>query len=316
VARRPPPGPCPVPDRVVPPLALALYLTAALLPACTGSRTAIDWDRIQAEGRLVARPLGLKILRGEQPHDWGDGIVRLRAVSSGLFQPGHRLVTTVTGATGNATPFLLDTGSDGSYLSTTAPLAAEARISRMPFRVAQGRRDEGYLGYLPEAHLGTLAATNLALGLIEKEHTPKQAANVLGFRHLFSTQMEHERGRWRLRSGRFRRAAADAGWIVVRLVRGLPLVRVRCPDGEFRYALIDTGANASVAVAPSPEGEYTLLAENGSHVLDISVRFTVDWRGLNIGGREIAVLIGMDALAGRDWRLTLDQGVWAFPPAE
>ena len=33
-----------------------------------------------------------------------------------------------------------------------------------------------------------------------------------------------------------------------------------------------------------------------------------------VRAEEVGLLIGMDFLERYDWRLTFDQGVWAFPP--
>ncbi|MCC7137585.1 MAG: aspartyl protease family protein [Planctomycetes bacterium] len=297
-----------------------MFLVAAAavagVGACAPARRPIDWQAVEREGRLVDKPEGIDVLKGGQQFRWGDGEVELTVNHvGGPLRTGARLFVDLQGADGSPTPFLVDTGTTASFLSSTAPLAREVRIARKAtYQVEHGRKDVGHLGYLPTVRMGPLSGRDLAVGITELSHTAREPANVLGLIHIFHTQMEYDGGGWWLRSGATRRPATESGWTLVRLELGTPFVRVRDPSGQEVYAMVDTGANASAAVQGYPEGDYTVLAADGSVALRIPARHTAPWPGLEQSGYKISVVIGMDALSSRPSRLTLDQSAWSFPP--
>jgi len=285
-----------------------------LLVACARTATPVDWATLEAEGRVVTEPLGL----GVQDVRWTDGSLELElAPVKGPFSHGVRLVTWVSGAEGNRTRFILDTGTTGSLLAGNAPLAREVFVSRMPFRTV-GTHAQGYMGHLPVARMGPLVGRDLSVGVVTGSRARGSERNVLGIVQLFHTQWERRDGRWTLRSGAAQRAPSEEGWAVVRLERGVPVLRVEGPDGHPLYALLDTGAFQSFAVGSGTTGTYRLRTSDDSQeeVHAVVVRrkedSVVDPRFF--GGYEIGVVLGMDVLTTRDWRLTFDQATWAFPP--
>ena len=54
----------------------------------------------------------------------------------------------------------------------------------------------------------------------------------------------------------------------------------------------------------------------GRTALRIRANDAVDWEGLQIDGMRIEVLIGMDDLASRDWRMTPRTRTWIFAPRQ
>ena len=127
--------------------------------------------------------------------------------------------------------------------------------------------------------------------------------------------MEHRGGRWTIIPNAQARPAVEPGWDRVAFVQGTPLVIVRTPDGRNGYALVDTGAPDSRAIGGYREGTYILPTVDGRTALRIPVTKTIEeWKGLNLDGKHIEMVIGMETLMSRDWRMTFQSGHWIFAP--
>ena len=247
---------------------------------------------------------------------WTDGTVDLELVPvAGMLTRGMRLTTTVTGAQGNATRFMLDTGSVGSLLAMDAPIADEMMLSRMPFQ-AVGTHAQGYLGHLPIVRMGQVQGRDLTVAVTTGSALPDMERNILGIVHLFHTQLEHRGSQWTLRSGSARLARTEPGWADVRLESGTPILRVQDPADRPVYALIDSGAYESLAVGTSTTGTYRIRGTDGAEVQRVDVRRrheqSIDPRAY--GGYETGLILGMDVLTSRDWRMTFDESTWAIAP--
>lgn len=293
-----------------------LVAFASVLASCNRTTHELDWAQWEAEGRVVERPAGLEVLFGEGAYRWTDGVVELglSRVES-FFDRGVRITVPVMGARGHETRFMLDTGSVGSLVALDAPLARELVLSRIPFQ-AEGTHASGYLGHLPVVRMGPLEGRDLTVSVVTESEIPDSERNILGIVHLYHTQLEHIGGRWTLRSGRARLAASEAGWDVVRLEPGTPVLRVQGPDGSELKALIDTGAYESFAIAGSRTGTYTISSIRGAavHRFVVKARKDMTIREIAFGGHSIGLVLGMDVLTSREWRLTPDQSTWAFLP--
>jgi hypothetical protein len=306
-------------------------LLVVLLAACRGNPAPLDWGKVQAEGRLIPPPPGCSVSKDV---DWGDGVVELTYVEKSVL--GRRqpeLLATIEGARGHATTLKVDTAGGATELAGNAPLVDEAVLwdDVTLERVGQVK-ETGLCGHLPVAAWGPLRTRDLPVTVMERNATWLRGSSILGGVALWHTQMEHGGGRWRVRSGTSRVAASEPGWHVVPLVacRSYPLVRLRDARGRALLAFVDTGAYASIALHDFDEGTYRLHDSGGRLVADVPVRNSarlqtrcfydqgrlLRWDTDRPGSRaeEVGLLIGMDFLAAHDWRLTFDQGVWAFPP--
>ncbi|MCA9315555.1 MAG: retroviral-like aspartic protease family protein [Planctomycetes bacterium] len=294
-----------------------VMLSAAAVLGCASPTRPIDWDRLQAEARLVDSPPGLHVLSGQGRQTWTDGEVTLRTVPLGLAgASGLRLVADVRGKTAGPVPFIVDTGSTGSIVSWASPLADELIVSRSKtFHVAAGRADSGYMGSLPRVSIGSMWTSDLAVGVVEKPSTNAEPMNILGMIHLFHTQLNYD-GAWTLRSGAFRRDPLPAAWTMVQFEQGTPFVRIVDSEGNTRFGVIDTGAPRSVVAQGLPEGEYVIPATDGTAAMRVQVSGTAPWGELKIAGYTISLFIGMDVLESRPSRMTFDQGVWAIAPSD
>jgi len=299
---------------VIPALLLCLLGEAA----CSSAGRPIDWASARQEGRVQADTTELRNRLDETQHYWTDGGAQLLVVEEGGgLARSRRLILQGYGAGRVQTPFLVDTGSSGSMLSASSALGREAVVyEKSHFKVLQGKPAQGYLGTLPELNFGTMSRRDVVIGIVEREHTLEDPVNVLGLPDFFHAQLEHKGGRWFLRSQAKRLPPREAGWLHVPMVRGYPLGTREDPRGQAVFGLIDTGAPTRFAVTPSPRGAYRLRAEDGSVAMEILVSRTVGWRGLNLEGRKISVLIGMDALGARDGRFTFNQAVWSMAPIQ
>jgi len=294
----------------------SLLTMGLVLIACSRTTTSVDWERLREAGRLVERPAGLDVLTGKAQYRWTDGTVPLKLVPvHGLFGRGSRIAASLSGERGNRTMFLLDTGSVGSLLAMTAPLAGEVMLSRIAFTTI-GTQAKGYVGYLPVVRMRGVEGRDMTVSLVTSSVLPDAERNLLGIVHLFHTQLEHRGGDWILRSGSARLAASERGWATVRLEPGTPVVRLRGPDGRVVNALIDTGAYESFVVGDSLLGAYSIRAVDGTQAHRFQVREKKDRRidPRSFGGHEIGLVIGMDMLVSREWRLTFDESAWSFAP--
>lgn len=294
-----------------------LTAIAVALIGCMRTNHEVDWARLEAAGRVVEKPAGLDVLLGKAAHRWTDGSVALELVPvESIVHRGVRLATRVSGAQGHETRFLLDTGSVGSLIGLNAPLASELFLSRIPFK-SGGTHARGYVGHLPLVRMGSIEGRDLTVSVVTRSDLPDTERNILGLVHLFHTQLEHRAGRWTLRSGAARTAAGEPGWKTARLEPGTPVLRVRGPDGRTTKALIDTGAYESFAVETSPLGTYAIPAVDGgvAHQFGVSTRKHRVIDAASFGGHQIGLVIGMDVLTSREWRLTPDEGAWSFAPA-
>ncbi len=294
-----------------------LLTITSILVGCTRTNHDVDWARLEAAGRVVDKPAGLDVLLGKAAHRWTDGSVGLELMPvETLVHRGVRLTTQVSGSQGHETRFMLDTGSVGSLLGMNAPLAREVILSRIPFK-SVGTHATGYVGHLPLVRMGQIEGRDLTVSLVTSSIIPDSERNILGIVHLFHTQLEHRRRRWTLRSGSARLAASESGWVSARLEPGAPVLRVRGPAGQTIKALIDTGAYESFAFGSSPSGSYAIPAAGGGVAHRFGVRTHKDRviDAASFGGHEIGLVIGMDVLTSREWRLTLDEGTWSFAPA-
>lgn len=296
--------------------AVALCVLALLLAGCARSATSVDWRTLEAEGRVVDAPEGMDLMLQGGSYLWTDGVVGLELTPvAGFMARGVRLTTTLSGAQGNATRFMLDTGSVGSLLSTDAPLAKEVMLSRVAFRT-QGTHAQGHMGHLPVVRMGGIEGRNLTVAVVTASEIPDVERNILGILHLHRTQLEHRGARWTLRSGASRLPTSEPGWAVVRLEPGTPVVRVMDPAGRPVHALIDSGAYSSFAVGQGRTGTYRIVATDGAPVHDIPVGRRESRRidPQAFGGHEISLVLGMDVLTSREWRLTFDRATWAIAP--
>jgi hypothetical protein len=307
-------------------------LLAVALAACRGNPAPMDWGRVQAEGRLVREPPpGCHVSKNVF---WGDGVAELTHVEKSAFgraQP--ELLATIEGARGNATTFKVDTAGGATELAGNVPLVDETVLWADVTLERVGQvKETGLCGHLPVAVWGPLRTRELPVTVIERNASWLRGSSILGGVALWHTQMEHRDGRWRVRSGTSRVAASEPGWQVVRLVscRNYPLVRLLDARGRALLAFVDTGAYASIALSGFSEGTYHLHDAAGRLVADVPVRNSarLQTRCLYDEGRllrgdqdrpgpraeEVGLLIGMDFLRQHAWRLTFDQGVWAFPP--
>ena len=299
-------------------LLLACLLALLLFSACAKrTSTRVDWASLEAAGRVVEQPAGMDVMYAKAQFLWGDGSVPVQpiAVAGGIAR-GVRLTVPISGAQGNETRFMIDTGSTGSLLSSDAPLGREVMLSKVPFQ-STGTSARGYLGHLPLVRMGSLQARDLTVSLVMDSVIADVERNILGIQHLFHTQLEHRAGAWTLRSGSARLPVSEAGWTEVRLLPGTPVLEVRGPQGETVKALMDTGAFHSFAIAQGSKGTYVLPGIDGS----VAHRFVVNKKENRridpraFAGHEISLVLGNDVLQSRDWRLTFDQSVWAFAPA-
>ena len=293
-----------------------LTAIAVILWGCSRSSHEVDWAQWEAAGRVAERPAGFDVLLGKAAHRWTDGSVALELVPvASLVHRGVRLATRVSGAQGHETRFLLDTGSVGSLLGMNAPLAREVVLSRIPFKTG-GTHATGYVGHLPLVRMGPIEARDLTVSVVTRSDLQDAERNILGIVHLFHTQLEHRGGRWTLRSGSARLAASEPGWISARLEPGTPVLRVRGPEGRVIKALIDTGAYESFAVGASPRGRYEIPAVSGAVAHRFQIRTHKDRviDASSFGDHEVGLIIGMDVLTSRAWRLTPDEGSWSFAP--
>lgn len=287
---------------------------ALLLLGCSSPATPIDWKQIEASGRAVKTPAGMGVIMGQGQFRWSDGTVPLQVVPiKSTLARGMRLSTWLTGAQGNRTRFLLDTGSVGTLIGARSPIASEAMISRMRVNAVGPAGATGYMGHLPEVHMGPLTGRDVAVAVVTDSKIPEVERNIVGIVHLFHTQIEHLEGRLTLRNGADRRPKTEAGWQVVPFEPGTPVVRVLDPNGQLRMALVDTGAFTTHAVAGAPKGAWVLPGPDGGAVHQFEVRKSSGRAGV-MGGHRFELVIGMDLLASRDWRMTFDEATWAFAP--
>jgi hypothetical protein len=243
---------------------------------------------------------------------WGSGVVDL---STG-YRSGERILAVLRGTSLSDT-FLVDTGSTHSYVSSTSSLGPEVRVSTDRYGVRGAIAGTGPKAVLREVRWGGLAARDMVLGVIERSNTPDVSWNILGMAHLAQGQVEHAGGAWRFRVGAHRLPAREPGWRVARFDAGLkrPLVRLRGPDGRIGLALVDSGEpRACVVVNGAPPGRYALLGEEGETILEVDGVDGEAFRDRPQEGQDVKAFLGMGALRTRDWRLTFDQGTWAFPP--
>ena len=287
-------------------------LLAVALGGCRTER--VDWDAFEERGQVVDALPAFEAFNSE--HYWSAGSTQLQ-IQEGrtLFGAHKRLTVTVHGAQGNATPFVVDTGSIATTLSTTAPLMREGVISRKHrYRVLQGNVGEGHMGQVARMRMGTMQLQDVLVALDPAPHSLNNPSNIIGIRHIWNTQLAHDRGRWSISTFSQAKPASEPGWDRVAFVPGYPLVSVRTPAGRDAYALIDTGAPRSFAVRPFSTGVYTLPTVDGRTALRIRAEDDVDWKGLQIDGKRIELLIGMDTLASRSWRMTFRSNTWSFAP--
>ncbi len=285
-----------------------------LLAACTPARAPVDWASVEREGR-TANEAKLEMLLAVQDYHFSDGELPLRyerTIAPLIEAP--QLFVEGASASGASTTFIVDTGAGGTLIGARSSLARDVYVSRRRFQ-GIGYQIDGYLGYLPELRLGPLVGPDLAVAVAERAHARHAPSNILGIIQLFHTQIEHSGARWSMRSGTARLPARETGWQHVPLLQGTQLVHLRGPDGRVVVGMIDTGATDSFAVPPTVEGNYRLLAEDGTLVLTVPADDEVEWRDFKMGGRAVQVIIGMDVLAERDWRLSCYEGLWALAPA-
>jgi len=281
---------------------------------CATPTTPVDWERLEAAGRVVEKPAGMDVLLGDKPFRWTDGTVPLElAAMPNILRRGVRLSTWISGEGEWETPFILDTGSVGTLLGARSMLASEAKISRMPFNAVGPVGAKGYMGHVPLMRMGALEARDVGVAIVTSSDLAESEHNILGILHLWHTQIEHLGGRCTLRNGADRLPLTEAGWNVVKFRSGTPIVEVRNPDGGMVNALVDTGAFATVAVNGARAGTWTLLAEDGSIAHRMEVRKTLRHTG-SMGGFPFDLMIGMDVLRSRHWRMTFDESTWAFKP--
>lgn len=288
----------------------AVLLLAA---ACTPARAPVDWQSVRREGR-VADEARLDALMRQNDYRFGDGEVALsfeRTMTPLIDAP--QLMAHSRNSTGQTTTLIVDTGSAGTLIGARSPLAEDVYVSKQAFK-STGYVIGGYLGYLERLRIGALEGPALAVGVAERVHERYAPSNILGVIALYHTQLEHRYGRWTLRSGRNRLPVTEPGWIRVPLERGTQVVRLTGPDGKQVYGMIDTGATDCCVVPPTPKGYYRLSAEDGRLALRVPADDSADWKSFRMAGYDISVVIGMDVLASREWRLTLDEGVWAIAP--
>ena len=292
-----------------------LGLLCALVPLSCSQTQAVDWAAYERAGRIVDQPAGLDVLMGKAQYHWSDGSVPLELIAvDSVLTPGVRLGTWVSGACGNPTRFLLDTGSVGTLLGQSAPLARELYLSRIPFQTF-GTEMRGYMGHLPEVRMGPLMGRDLVVNVITESPLPASEQNILGIVHLYHTQLEHRGGRWTLRSGSARLAVTEPGWATARLEPGTPIVQVHDPGDKPVYALIDTGAFHSFAVGSCSRGTYELHGLDGTVLHRIAIDQKKNRQVGPLAGYTIGVVIGMDVLRSREWRMTFDQSTWSFAPS-
>ena len=284
-----------------------------LLVACTPSRAPVDFEAVAREGRL-ADDATLERLIAVQDYHFGDGEVALRyerTIAPLIKAP--QLFVDGTNSEGRATTFLVDTGASGTLIGARSSLARDVFVSRKRFS-SVGYEIDGVLGYLPRLRIGDLVGPELAVAIAEREHARHAPSNILGIIQLFHTQLEHHAARWTMRAGAARQPARVPGWQHVPLIQGTQLVHLTGADGRVVVGMIDTGATRSVVVPPTAEGTYRLLADDGAVVLGVPANDDVDWSGMRMGGRDVQVVIGMDVLTDRDWRLSCYVGVLAVAP--
>ena len=296
-------------------LGLLLCLGAAACRSRTAA-TPVDWNAAKYEGRIAGDATALDETMSNRQHFWTDGMAELRLIEEGNgLTRAPRLILDAYGESGMRTPFLVDTGASATIIAADSPIAREATVyPQRPFRVSQGNAASGYMAMLPELRVGSMTRKDVAVAMMERGLRTDVSQNVLGLPDFFHAQLEHRNGRWVLRSRDLRLPPREEGWTEIRMVRGLPVITLRNPDGNEVYGLIDTGAYETIAVEPAPRGIYAIPAVDGSTAMHVSAARTVNWRGLNIGGKPIAVLVGMDALGSRNGRLTFNQSAWILEP--
>jgi hypothetical protein len=299
-----------------------LGLGILILAACRGAAPAIDIDALRAEGRILDSPVKRQLTwgtlsrnpEGASPFTWsGHGAEIRRETCGTLFERGSRLVVDIEDDAGHLTPFMIDTGSSITTVSTAAPLAARLSVHAKSV-IRMRERGNGRAGRLSTLHAGSLTGRGAAVALIPALHSLNRPTNIMGMDLLWTLVLRHRDGKWSLINAN--RATPDPAHLSVPLqAPGLPLVTLVSESGGTVHGLIDTGAPKTHAVTDENEGTYALFAADGRRLVSFETRDSVDWRGLRVGGYAVSVLIGLDVLASLDFDLDPGAGVWRVTPA-
>jgi hypothetical protein len=273
----------------------------------------IDVARLGAQGRVLDRPPA-------QPSTWcvegpiGSGTYRWGGSGSALSIRAARtaggtmprLAVDVKGVDGRTTPFLVDTGSSCTTLSTASPLASHARVWPWARVFCRGR--EGRLAVVPRLEVGSLVGRDATVQLLASTHSWEEPANVLGEDLLRGLLLRHVGGRWDL----VPRTAAPAGVAreVPLLAPGLPMVRVVDERGRPGFGMIDTGAPEAIATTRASLGRWRVVGLGDAMVLD--ARESFDAPDPRVGRWRVDVLIGLGPLSRADWVLDMEGAAWRF----
>lgn len=300
---------------------LLLLLLATLAAGGCRASTAppIDMQRLRAEGRVLQRPPVHAVVwtttgpKGDAPFVWeGDRAEISVAQARVLFVSMPRLVVEALDPAGRRTPFVLDTGTTFTSMSTTSPLSDTAHVWE-DSRVASRGSAAGRIAVVPTLRIGGLTGRDVEVALHPTPHDLASPKNLIGQDLLRGLLLRHVSGNWSLIRRTPDAVAADRPTFVVPLLApGLPMVRVRDPNGEVRFALIDTGAPMAIPMARTPKGAWHLEGFRGAIPISAAAGTTDASAYLRIGEWPVSLLIGLDSLLAADWVLDLEGGEWRF----
>lgn len=302
------------------PLLPALLLATLVAGGCRApAAPPIDMERVRAEGRALQQPPLQALVwtqhgpMGDAPFVWTGDRAELSVVEARvLFVSGRRLVVDAFGSAERRAAFVVDTGTTFTSLSTASPLSETAHVWEAS-RVAGGGAPAGRLGVVPTMRIGGLTGRDVGVALRPAAHSLERPQNLIGQDLLRGLLLRHAGGRWTLLRRTPEAVAADRPEFVVPLLApGLPMVRVRDPNGAQRFALIDTGAPMAVPTVRSPRGAWHLEGFRDALPISAAAGTTEGSPHFRLGEWPIALLIGLDSLSAADWVLDLEGAEWRF----
>lgn len=305
---------------VIPPLRSprAAALLCALSVVLAGAGCARRLDRTGLAAPAPPSPAGASgpsAALGDEVVAW-EGVRATMARRGPASHPRSRLVIDGRDASGATTEFLVDTGTSRTLLSSRSPAARTASAAGRPLLLSANQGVTSFHGHdarLPALDVGGLAARDLPVFLVDRDHSLHRPGNVLGMTWMADLHLTHDAGAssWNLdrRGGR----PAERGGKSVRLEGpGFPVVSVVDDHGSRAFALIDTGAPHSLVARGARAGRYRVVADDGTTLLTIQARTPAPWDGLAPRGRRLAVWIGLEDLERASFTLDFPAARWVF----
>lgn len=316
------------------PCVATLLLPGLLLAGCAGPESAVDRDRLAAEGRLLERPaedaaasgaVRTWALAGVLP---GDPYVTEPGEARLVHRDG-RLRLSVTDGRGLESELVLDTASPWTVVPADATLAETALVDPKAARMPE-RPDLGPLHEAVAPRLALGGAPGEAVGCtdlpVRIARPGRVVEPVLGAVPAASLRLSRDTrtDRWTLETPSslaeddivFGPDPNAASTHLVPLVDAwLPLVHVHDADGTPHVALIDTGAARSWVPQGSPLAgqELHLRSAEGAVMLRLLPRPSREpVRAPRVGGHEVALVLGLADLGRRSWDLEIARGEWWF----